>query len=745
MVIGKVLEESDRSDAAKVSFLSDAEKVTTINGSPCQERDFSKAAKASALSDAEQAEPGLHGIKNSGNVCYLISILQALAHLRAMWRNVLAFTCASPKKKLSFEYGKFQEALWSTDLRLPPDPADLAKLLGLQPKVQQDAQEALHGLLDGLMEEQGGWFQEAFQVATSSSVKCASCHHGAEEVIEPFTRIVVPVWESHTQLQDGLNQWAAPDVIQDSRCTLCGEAKSQTTRLSMLPEVLILQLARFAYCKDMGVQKKERAIQLPLALDVDPWMARGCEGARYSLASVVSHHGPVPDAGHYSSTVLVDTNWYTFNDDVVTRTEAPTHGDEAYILFYVREPAQVSLSPEKEKPRMLEYDQDACRQRAERQQRLFEEQLKVAVERQRERGEDMRMRTEENLQRWHERAAQRLLECAEDERMSREERQQRYVAALRDADAKLSRILEELLLEREEAHERYTMPQKTGEFVLKQLEEDAQRRRDSHLAIQPAMDNCLQGFNEHLAQVDEIYDACFAQFQKDVGAQPDMGRSPRSVVAAELRRDGEALGVDIGKEMRSEEVPPDKSEQETGEKAPDEPKTCEVPKRKRRKGMEEKDRDEEPPKALAKTKGASTAKAAPKALVKKAAAKKAAPKASVKKAAAKKAKTVLPRVPLHCSCGATTDTATWGRFLYSIRGEERVPEGGKCALCVNFARRMKRKGQKKVTAKMRAQQFARANGALQQAKGLLRAVEDMLLNAAANSGQDVRALLQDEG
>ncbi|CAL1167735.1 unnamed protein product [Cladocopium goreaui] len=78
------------------------------------------------------------------------------------------------------------------------------------------------------------------------------------------------------------------------------------------------------------------------------------------------------------------------------------------------------------------------------------------------------------------------------------------------------------------------------------------------------------------------------------------------------------------------------------------------------------------------------------------------------------------------------------------------------------ARGMKRKGQKKVTAKTRAQEFARANGALQQAphvtvlvkpffvdlfprvlqlplkaKGLLQAVEDMLLNAAANSGQDV--------
>ena len=32
---------------------------------------------------------------------------------------------------------------------------------------------------------------------------------------------------------------------------------------------------------------------------------------------VVHHHGPVPDAGHYSSTVLVDMDWYMFDDDVV--------------------------------------------------------------------------------------------------------------------------------------------------------------------------------------------------------------------------------------------------------------------------------------------------------------------------------------------------------------------------------------------------------------------------------------------
>ena len=55
------------------------------------------------------------------------------------------------------------------------------------------------------------------QVTTSSATKCTSCDHTSEEVLEPFTRIVVPVWENHTDLRDGLNSWAAPDVIEESR------------------------------------------------------------------------------------------------------------------------------------------------------------------------------------------------------------------------------------------------------------------------------------------------------------------------------------------------------------------------------------------------------------------------------------------------------------------------------------------------------------------------------------------------
>ena len=58
-------------------------------------------------------------------------------------------------------------------------------------------------------------------------------------------------------------------------------------------------------------------------------------------------------------------------------------------------------------------------------------------------------------------------------------------------------------------------------------------------------------------------------------------------------------------------------------------------------------------------------------------------KAETKAQGKTKAKTVLPPVLLLCACGATTDTATWGRFLYSTNGDERIPEGEKCALCVN--------------------------------------------------------------
>ena len=59
-------------------------------------------------------------------------------------------------------------------------------------------------------------------------------------------------------------------------------------------------------------------------------------------------------------------------------------------------------------------------------------------------------------------------------------------------------------------------------------------------------------------------------------------------------------------------------------------------------------------------------------------------KAETKAQGKTKAKTVLPPVLLLCTRGATTDTATWGRFLYSANGDERIPEGEKCALCVNF-------------------------------------------------------------
>ena len=100
-------------------------------------------------------------------------------------------------------------------------------------------------------------------------------------------------------------------------------------------------------------EKKSR--RLPLALDVDPWMASGREGARYSLASArpsVCHcpakpelirlpfrlrtimaQGPVPDAGHYSSTVLVDMDRYTFDDDLVRQPDRQAMSRRVKLLY----------------------------------------------------------------------------------------------------------------------------------------------------------------------------------------------------------------------------------------------------------------------------------------------------------------------------------------------------------------------------------------------------------------------------
>ena len=71
---------------------------------------------------------------------------------------------------------------------------------------------------------------------------------------------------------------------------------------------------------------------------------------RYELVSIVNHHGPIPDVGHYTTfgkrkdpeTGLRD--WYIFNDEDVVKLSETSNPDigmvlksaESVLLFYAR-------------------------------------------------------------------------------------------------------------------------------------------------------------------------------------------------------------------------------------------------------------------------------------------------------------------------------------------------------------------------------------------------------------------------
>ncbi|XP_026854356.1 ubiquitin carboxyl-terminal hydrolase 2-like [Electrophorus electricus] len=331
---------------------------------------------------------GLVGLRNLGNTCFMNSILQCLSNthdlrdycLRNTHRIDLNNNCRA-KAALMEEFAKLTQTLWTTASNEAVSPSDFkTQVQKYAPRFmgynQQDAQEFLRFLLDGLhnevnrgslrartpvedfdhlsddekakrmwnkyLEREDSKVVDLFVGQLKSSLTCSECGF-CSTVFDPFWDLSLPIAKSSGEvtLNDCLRLFTKEDVLDGNEkptCQRC-KAKRKCTKkftIQKFPKVLVLHLKRFSEAR-VKTAKLSTFVNFPIKeLDLRQFASDNSVNAIYNLYAVSNHTGTTL-GGHYTAYCRNPSSgeWYTYNDSRVSpMSSSQVRSSDAYVLFY---------------------------------------------------------------------------------------------------------------------------------------------------------------------------------------------------------------------------------------------------------------------------------------------------------------------------------------------------------------------------------------------------------------------------
>ncbi|XP_037605144.1 ubiquitin carboxyl-terminal hydrolase 2-like isoform X2 [Sebastes umbrosus] len=325
------------------------------------------------------------------------SILQCLSNtpelrdycLRNVHRSDLNNNCTT-NAALMEEFAKLTQSLWTSVNNEAVSPSDLrSQIQRYAPKFmgcsQQDAQEFLRFLLDGLhnevnrvtvrpkvsiedfdhlsdeekgkrmwnmyLEREDSKVVDLFVGQLKSSVTCSVCGF-CSTVFDPFWDLSIPVAQkgsSEVSLKDCLRLFTKEDVLDgDERptCNRCKTRRKCTKRFSIqkFPQILVLHLKRFS---DSSIRTSKLSTYVNFALkelDLREFASESGERPVYNLYAVSNHSGNAL-GGHYTAYCKNQAlgEWYSYNDARVSPvSSSQVRSSNAYVLFYELAPSSHS-------------------------------------------------------------------------------------------------------------------------------------------------------------------------------------------------------------------------------------------------------------------------------------------------------------------------------------------------------------------------------------------------------------------
>ncbi|XP_068615479.1 ubiquitin carboxyl-terminal hydrolase 2-like isoform X1 [Brachionichthys hirsutus] len=337
---------------------------------------------------------GLVGLRNLGNTCFMNSILQCLSNTLELrdycLRNVHRSELASSSRNngaLMEEFAKLTQSLWTAVNHEAVSPSDFrSQIQRYAPKFygcnQQDAQEFLRFLLDGLhnevnrvtarptlsvedfdhlsddekgrrmwsvyLEREDSKVVDLFVGQLKSSVTCTVCG-SRSTMFDPFWDLSIPVAQKNSgevTLKDCLRLFTKEDVLDGEEKPTCDRCKARrrcTKRFSVqkFPQILVLHLKRFSDSK-IRASKLSTYVNFPLKeLDLREFATESGEHAVYNLYAVSNHLGSAL-GGHYTAYCRHPAlgEWYSYNDSRVSPvSSSQVRSSNAYVLFYELSPS----------------------------------------------------------------------------------------------------------------------------------------------------------------------------------------------------------------------------------------------------------------------------------------------------------------------------------------------------------------------------------------------------------------------
>ncbi|XP_014903309.1 ubiquitin carboxyl-terminal hydrolase 2a isoform X3 [Poecilia latipinna] len=331
---------------------------------------------------------GLVGLKNLGNTCFMNSILQCLSntqnlrdyclhnsHRRDLNNNSRTNTA------LMEEFAKLIQIMWTSTSSEAVSPSEFkTQIQRYAPRFvgynQQDAQEFLRFLLDGLhnevnrvtvrprgtvedfdhlpdeekgkkmwskyLEREDSKIVDVFVGQLKSSLTCSHCGF-CSTVFDPFWDLSLPIAKKgygEVSLMDCMRLFTKEDVLDGDEKPTCYRCKARRRctkkfTIQKFPKILVLHLKRFSEAR--RTSKLSTFVNFPMKdLDLREFASENSTNAVYNLYAVSNHSGTTM-GGHYTAYCRNPSSgeWYTFNDSRVTpMSSSQVRSSDAYVLFY---------------------------------------------------------------------------------------------------------------------------------------------------------------------------------------------------------------------------------------------------------------------------------------------------------------------------------------------------------------------------------------------------------------------------